>query len=1267
MSSKKQRKGIERLVNMKEKKYTLEKHLHKLAEFDNGNKSLESVYDLQKRKLERYMSSVVTTFPTYSTHDTMHSVNIIAAIEKILGKRRIKALSAIDTFLILMCAYMHDIGMLYTDREVRAIWNSAQFQEFLKNCENGREDISTASKIVRGKLSDIEQVELWPLDVKQSVTIVLMEFFRSSHGTRIEALTAQNDVSGIAELLRVEDSFLPIRLVKMINRISMAHTWSFSQMLEKLTRTDSFNGEEFHPRMLAFLLRMGDLCDLDNNRFNRVAIATFGTLKNENLAHYFKHRSVETLFIGTDEIQIIADVKRADIEQECRMEWGISETVGEGRVDEIFQQTIREHINWKSWLEQELRDAKLNVQELFPKSWDFRLPELKYIIRINGQMSVSSNENLKFQFSPEKAYSLIENISIYNDEKFIFVRELIQNAIDASKIQLWRELRANGGAEMAQLSPFEVEEQHPGIFERYRIKIRIRYEEKSEKFYFQIQDSGIGISISDLKKNILTTANSWGKRKEYKEEIRQMPEWLRPTGAFGIGMHTVFSVTEQMKIYTKSDKEAMANEITLHSGKGDGFAFCQKIETTQERGTCFSFSFYLTEEQREQFYPGDESDFLHDDSSEWETVLINEIVKYCHTPLFPVYINEMPVIPGLVCSTRVNELTISEKKNRILTELWENDAYEYAFGYNYEYVVLYDKKHQVVMNIAIGRDDCVEVRFKGMHVDKSLILPDGDWHNLRVDYLDILSGDSEEMIDAARSGLTYRASRQISMVVQQGIAFVGKLYFKLMKAVKGDETVIALRNSMEILAEQYETDKIGEKELWKEMRRLKKDYAGVNDTWQVRSLECRLVTYLFSLHMTDVLLMRQIREIGAADKDNVQKLLLDIRAFHFLDYVLSNWKADWKGTTENFRQDYLNEQLVDVMEHYMVVWGVLCYSFYYRTFTKTKMVADESKLGNLIRENFRKMFPRMSCWKKIRCVEEYALDTILIKVVRRFSLRKTDELYHYLLEPITAHIFTKWSYKAAYSGKTVISLLLSAPYMRLLYDYLDCEILKTEESDKIWEAYVRDMPYGYISCGGETKLILKDILKTKRIQIIEEDMWLENQLLPLNLMKILSVIKKGGEYMFEMVLEKETTYGIVTDEQVRSDVFVSFWKKVEGSSGEMENIYRSIIGFREYEAAVLQKRQYEQELGMMCYYGYVPAWDYLYNIKTYLDDYRCNENRAACIEGIMSATKTEKVISYIAKQKGVAEQQEKVEEIRKCYRQLVSEMIEVWFEKMPRG
>ena len=48
---------------MKTRRITLETHLHKIAEYDETVKNLESVFNIQKQKVIRYIGSVVTSFP----------------------------------------------------------------------------------------------------------------------------------------------------------------------------------------------------------------------------------------------------------------------------------------------------------------------------------------------------------------------------------------------------------------------------------------------------------------------------------------------------------------------------------------------------------------------------------------------------------------------------------------------------------------------------------------------------------------------------------------------------------------------------------------------------------------------------------------------------------------------------------------------------------------------------------------------------------------------------------------------------------------------------------------------------------------------------------------------------------------------------------------------------------------------------------------------------------------------------------------------------
>ena len=103
----------------------------------------------------------------------------------------------------------------------------------------------------------------------------------------------------------------------------------------------------------------------------------------------------------------------------------------------IFQNTVKEHINWKSWLEQEVTAGKMHSMELFPEKKFISVPELKYKILIDGEESESTHKNLKFLFSSEKAFKLIEDISIYQNNKLIFVRERNKDAVIQDVVCVW--------------------------------------------------------------------------------------------------------------------------------------------------------------------------------------------------------------------------------------------------------------------------------------------------------------------------------------------------------------------------------------------------------------------------------------------------------------------------------------------------------------------------------------------------------------------------------------------------------------------------------------------------------------------------------------------------------------------------------------------------------------------------------------------------------------------------------------------------------------
>lgn len=114
--------------------FTLEQHLKNYSEIEvNARRLLES-FHIIREKMEVNLRPVIALFPHYSEHSHEHSEHIISAIEKLLGRDRIEKLLPADTWMLLVCAYMHDLGMLVQGKELELDWQTTEFQDHIHNC-----------------------------------------------------------------------------------------------------------------------------------------------------------------------------------------------------------------------------------------------------------------------------------------------------------------------------------------------------------------------------------------------------------------------------------------------------------------------------------------------------------------------------------------------------------------------------------------------------------------------------------------------------------------------------------------------------------------------------------------------------------------------------------------------------------------------------------------------------------------------------------------------------------------------------------------------------------------------------------------------------------------------------------------------------------------------------------------------------------------------------------------------------------------------------
>lgn len=219
----------------------------------------------------------------------------------------------------------------------------------------------------------------------------------------------------------------------------------------------------------------------------------------------------------------------------------ITPDVIEYRADSSDLQVYRENRNFLSTLKEEITFWTLNWKDIMPEGIKGSAPKLgKCELLLNGVPDIQGLSDLRFSISQEKAFEIMEGASIY-DDPLIFLRELIQNALDACKVQMWRDLceeRYRGWAEKSlgkpidkTIQPFEIAEE---IFHNYVIEVKVCDCDDKEHLEVIVKDNGTGISAEQVKK-ICNVGVSYYEDRERKKEIESMPVWLKPTAGFVLG------------------------------------------------------------------------------------------------------------------------------------------------------------------------------------------------------------------------------------------------------------------------------------------------------------------------------------------------------------------------------------------------------------------------------------------------------------------------------------------------------------------------------------------------------------------------------------------------------------------------------------------------------------------------------------------------------------------------------------------------------------
>jgi hypothetical protein len=467
-----------------------------------------------------WLSYIPQTFPHYTRHTVQHSDEIILQLSKLLFNENkpgkpVVALSSTEIYILIASSYLHDAGMVVSDKEKAEIllsedwktWTTGNgggtkrwydIQEFRKRADetNGHRDF----------IADIQ------------TRFLIAEFIRRLHHLRSASVITQHQ----STLGRF--AFDDPTLLQTIADVCVAHGLKQHELddNERYPERRDIGNDKVNVRFLAILLRIGDLLDMSYDRACPLLLNAACPLPPDSLAHWTQYKRITHRLTAQDRLEIIAECETQE-EHRYIQDWC------QWLVDELHEARFRmarsaRHNNWippKADLDTEIQIRPSKNATYIPSRWVFEL-----------------DKDAVFQILVKDAYS----------EPLTFIRELIQNALDAIRCQMYSDIIKAG--KILPEYPTKVDKQ---FRDRYPVTINLEEREvmnslsgeSESRQVLIINDCGIGMDSEIIRKYFLQVGRSYYTTDEFKRSYSFIP-----TSRFGVGFLSVFGISDHVKVDT---------------------------------------------------------------------------------------------------------------------------------------------------------------------------------------------------------------------------------------------------------------------------------------------------------------------------------------------------------------------------------------------------------------------------------------------------------------------------------------------------------------------------------------------------------------------------------------------------------------------------------------------------------------------------------------------------------------------------------------------
>ncbi len=430
-------------------------------------------------------------FPEYIPHDNQyHLKNLFHVADKILGNQQLESMNSAELFILACSIYGHDWGMAVNNSEKHYIVTGRPPEGMTdgerRSLEWDRNSFCTFASKYNLPLDTINNAEdinfcLW------------QEYIRQTHAIRSSIRTKQyfeHIDTGVAE---------------SIMRVCESHSLNFEELREPLYPTIlSVLREEVNLRALAVYLRLIDLFDLAQDRTPYVLWKYVAPRNPISSMEWAKHRSLQPITCprylegrsirvdgSTNDHEVFAALE--DLHQYC-------ETQLKGCNDVLSR----------------MNDPRHNL-DIYNLDWH---------VAPRGFIPVS----IQFEFDRQNMFNILSD-EIYQGDYYVFLRELLQNSIDA--IRFRRAVLQRKGYSYKDVGVIQVTVEH------------------QENGYIIVtwKDDGIGMDEYIVRNYLAIAGKSYYQSPDFQREGID----IDPISRFGIGILSCFMAADLVEIETYKD------------------------------------------------------------------------------------------------------------------------------------------------------------------------------------------------------------------------------------------------------------------------------------------------------------------------------------------------------------------------------------------------------------------------------------------------------------------------------------------------------------------------------------------------------------------------------------------------------------------------------------------------------------------------------------------------------------------------------------------